>query len=69
MIGVVDPPSCSSSDFTCDNGHCVRESNKCNGNDDCGDNSDERNCGRNHTYKDRVYMKFFQYRYQCSISY
>ena len=49
---MVTPPSC---DFTCDNGQCVRESNKCNGRDDCGDNSDEQNCGiyRNHTYKDR----------------
>ena len=30
--------------FLCDNGQCVRESDICNGRDDCGDNSDETNC-------------------------
>ena len=38
-------PSCSATDFTCDNKQCVGESDKCNGRDDCGDNSDEQNCG------------------------
>ena len=27
--------------FTCRNGNCVDISRKCDGNDDCGDNSDE----------------------------
>ena len=35
---------CRSSAFTCDNGRCVAESDECDGNNDCGDNSDEQNC-------------------------
>ena len=37
-------PSCYLSDFTCDNGGCVGFSKKCNGDNDCGDNSDEAGC-------------------------
>ena len=32
---------CGSTEFTCDNGNCVPYSYKCDGADDCGDNSDE----------------------------
>ena len=35
--------------FGCDNGQCVEEVYKCNGNDDCGDNSDEKNCSTSMT--------------------
>ena len=36
---------CSSSQFTCSNGNCVRLSYKCDGGTpDCSDGSDERNC-------------------------
>ena len=39
------PHSCPVSNFTCDNGECVDENDRCDGEDDCGDNSDENNCG------------------------
>ena len=36
--------SCSSSAFQCDNDRCVTSSDRCDGNNDCGDNSDEEGC-------------------------
>ena len=36
--------SCSSYEFTCSNKDCVYDSDKCDGQDDCGDNSDEQDC-------------------------
>ena len=36
--------TCGSSDFTCDNGNCIDAVLKCDQENDCGDNSDERNC-------------------------
>ena len=29
----------------CDNKNCVPNQSKCDGNNDCGDNSDENRCG------------------------
>ena len=32
---------CNKGEFNCTNGHCISASNKCDGKNDCGDNSDE----------------------------
>ncbi|XP_071503071.1 uncharacterized protein [Diadema antillarum] len=38
-------PSCSDSQFACDNGYCIPAPWICDGDNDCGDLSDETNCG------------------------
>ena len=37
--------TCYSDEFTCDNGECVPESWICDYYNDCGDHSDEEDCG------------------------
>ena len=36
--------ACSSAEFTCDSGECVRRDQRCDGRRDCRDSSDEFNC-------------------------
>uniref|UniRef100_V5I861 Sortilin-related receptor n=1 Tax=Anoplophora glabripennis TaxID=217634 RepID=V5I861_ANOGL len=38
--------SCGADHFACGNGLCVPKGWKCDGEDDCGDNSDEAHCGK-----------------------
>lgn len=45
---------CNGSFFMCSNGRCISEKNLCDGRDDCGDWSDERNCNVNECLNRRV---------------
>ncbi|KAG8437393.1 hypothetical protein GDO86_008187 [Hymenochirus boettgeri] len=42
--GRIGLTSCPTEEFLCGNGKCIPNSWKCNSLDECGDNSDERNC-------------------------
>ena len=47
FISTSDPFNCFAlRQFTCGNGMCVDPARMCDGNDDCGDNSDELNCSK-----------------------
>ncbi|XP_062817559.1 low-density lipoprotein receptor-related protein 3 [Anolis carolinensis] len=42
--GKVGQPNCQSDEYHCQNGKCIPSTWKCNYMDECGDNSDEKNC-------------------------
>ena len=39
---------CDNGKYQCNNNKCINASWKCDGEDDCGDNSDEQNCPGKH---------------------
>lgn len=45
---------CNGSFFMCSNGRCISERTLCDGRDDCGDRSDERNCNVNECLNRKV---------------
>lgn len=40
------PRACTESEFRCDNLHCIPDRWVCDHDNDCEDNSDERDCGK-----------------------
>ena len=40
------PTNCTEDEFTCGNGVCVQSTQECDFTDDCGDQSDEMDCGK-----------------------
>ncbi|KAL5515296.1 hypothetical protein EMCRGX_G000447 [Ephydatia muelleri] len=52
---IANGASCSSSQFSCNNGNCISSSLTCNYHDDCGDNSDEFGCGYCSSYQFRCF--------------
>ena len=44
LIFFLDVSSCDSRHFSCTNGRCILSEKRCDGNNDCLDNSDEQNC-------------------------
>lgn len=46
MISFVEYPLCNEGKFECDNKRCIAESFVCDGDNDCTDKSDEKNCSK-----------------------
>ena len=46
LEGTVEPGGCADHEFQCDNNKCIVEEYLCDLNDDCGDGSDEFDCGK-----------------------
>ncbi len=50
FIFVADLPTCSPGHFTCRNQKCIDVEWVCDGDNDCGDDSDELDCGQLKTF-------------------
>ena len=44
LVLILGNIGCTPQEFQCDNQQCIPSVQRCDGNDDCGDESDERNC-------------------------
>ena len=58
-------PQCKEDHFRCNNSHCLEKKLQCDGNDDCGDNSDEIHCGECSWF---LYFDMSQQTFACSKS-
>ena len=50
---VLDLPACGEGEFTCANSKCIRERWACDGDNDCGDESDEADC-REYRFRNEI---------------
>ena len=48
LLRFIDLSPCGPGEFQCNNGRCLDERYKCNTYDECGDGSDEIDCGKFH---------------------